>query len=182
VTVSDLSLEPLQADLEAGSGLAFKPRGPGQSPSTTWSASGGSITAQGVFTAPAMDGRVEIRCSSGGRTALAFVTVHRPKGLVVRPTVDIKAAGTYSLKVTLVSASGRSTQASVRFSAEPGVTSPEVWFGAGALASDLGEDGSYDVAEGVLLREEKDGQSVMAVAANLGKTVPVTLANLNTED
>ena len=47
------------------------------------------------------------------------------------------------------------------------------------IAADLGEDGPYKVSEADLILEEKDDTKVMATAQNLGRTIPVKLADLD---
>jgi hypothetical protein len=180
VTVADVALSPQSANLKPGDVLPIQVSGRTPSPQATFTASQGSISKDGKFTAPAINGQVVVTYQDQGRTATAYFTVTRGKGLSILPDVAIVDPGTYDLQVTLTSASGNTTTATAGFVAtEPGNQSPEVWFSAGQLLADLGEDGPYVVSQVVLILEENDDTKVMATAQNLGQTLVVKLADLD---
>jgi hypothetical protein len=180
VTVAQVALSPQTASLMPGDVLPLQVQGHAPSAQASFSASGGSITPDGRFTAPPINGQVVVTYQDQGRTATAYITVTRGKGLSILPAVAIVDAGSYDLRVTLTSPGGNTSTATAGFTAVgPGTQSPEVWFSAAQLQADLGEDGPYQVSEADLILEEKDDTKVMATAQNLGQTVPVKLTDLD---
>jgi len=180
VTVAPVALSPQTASLMPGDVLPLQVQGHAPSAQASFSASGGSITPDGRFTAPPINGQVVVTYQDQGRTATAYITVTRGKGLSILPAVAIVDAGSYDLRVTLTSPGGNTSTATAGFTAVgPGTQSPEVWFSAAQLQADLGEDGPYQVSEADLILEEKDDTKVMATAQNLGQTVPVKLTDLD---
>lgn len=181
VTVAEVALEPQTATLMPGGFLAVRVKGRKPSAKAKFRASVGAITLDGVFIAPAVNGLVTITYEDEGLTATAHITVRRGKGLTIRPRLEIEEAGEYLVQITLRSASGKLLAVTSGFSAGVETVSPEVWFSASSLRSELGEDGPYDVQEVVLIRSERDLTRIVASLRELGQTVRVKLADLGSD-
>jgi acid phosphatase len=94
-----LSITPSSANLNEGQTLQFT-----ANQSVTWSASGGSITSTGVYTAPKMLGSFAVTAKdSSGSQALATVTINSSTSPVVTisaPASGATVASTFTVKAT----------------------------------------------------------------------------------
>ncbi len=124
--VTPLTVSPATANVALGASKTFSASG-GQT--VTWSASAGSITSAGVFTAPTTmpsSNLVTITATgSGGQTGTAKVTLTQPETPVAAPTFS-PAAGTYSA-APMVTITTTTSGASIRYTTDG--TSPSTTAG-----------------------------------------------------
>ncbi|MGD0425892.1 MAG: Ig-like domain-containing protein [Candidatus Acidiferrales bacterium] len=100
-TVNDIVVLPGSSTVPAGQTAQFTAFLNGASTSVTWTASGGTISGSGAFTAPTAPGSVTITATSGSDTGTATVSVVAAPALVVNPAaLTIPAGGLQSFTAT----------------------------------------------------------------------------------
>jgi len=100
-TINDLVVLPGSSSVPVSQTAQFSAFLNGASTSVTWTASGGTISGTGVFTAPTAPGSVTITATSGSNTGTATVSVVAAQTLVVNPAaLTIPAGGPQSFTAT----------------------------------------------------------------------------------
>jgi hypothetical protein len=100
-TVNDIVVLPGSSSVPASQTAQFAAFLNGVSTSVTWTASAGTITGTGAFTAPTAAGSVTITATSGSDTGTATVSVVTAPTLVVNPAaLTIPAGGLQSFTAT----------------------------------------------------------------------------------
>jgi hypothetical protein len=100
-TVNDIVVLPGSSSVPASQTAQFAAFLNGASTSVTWTASAGTITGSGAFTAPAAAGSVTITATSGSDIGTATVSVVTAPTLVVNPAaLTIPAGGLQSFTAT----------------------------------------------------------------------------------
>jgi hypothetical protein len=100
-TINDLVVLPGSSSVGVMQTAQFSAFLNGAGTSATWTASGGTIDATGLFTAPTAPGAVTITATSGSNTGTATVTVVAAQTLVVNPAaLTIPAGGLQSFTAT----------------------------------------------------------------------------------
>jgi hypothetical protein len=92
-TINDLIVIPGTSSVPVSQTAQFSAFLNGAGTSVSWSASGGTIDGNGVFTAPSSPGNVTITATSGQNTGTATVTVVAAQTLVVNPAALSLLAG-----------------------------------------------------------------------------------------
>src|SRR5271155_1610816 len=92
-TVNDIVVLPGSASVPVSQTAQFSAFLNGVSTSASWTASGGTIDASGVFTAPSSPGNVTITATSGSNTGTTSVSVVASQTLVVNPAALTISAG-----------------------------------------------------------------------------------------
>jgi hypothetical protein len=111
-------------------------------------ADGGTITSEGVYTAPFQPGIFHVRASNaGGGSAMLEVIVTLIDAIVIAPKLEILEEGDYLVSVSLLASNSRRTtrKASLHFTV--GTHEPEMTFKAETLKAELGVDGPYHVVD-----------------------------------
>jgi len=91
--VNDLVVVPGSSSVPVSQTAQFTAFLNGVSTTVTWTASGGTITGTGVFTAPAAPASITITATSGSNTGTSTVNVVAAQTLVVNPAALTIAAG-----------------------------------------------------------------------------------------
>src|SRR5271156_5800044 len=100
-TVNDIVVLPGSSSVPASQTAQFAAFLNGASTSVTWTASAGTITGSGAFTAPSSPGNVTITATSGSDTGTTSVSVIAAQTLVVNPAaLTISAGAMQSFTVT----------------------------------------------------------------------------------
>jgi hypothetical protein len=100
-TVNDIVVVPGSSTVPASQTAQFSAYLNGAATSVTWTASGGTISGSGVFTAPTAAGSVTITATSGSDTGTTTVNVVAAPTLVVNPAaLTIPAGGLQSFTAT----------------------------------------------------------------------------------
>jgi trimeric autotransporter adhesin len=100
-TVNDIVVLPGSSSVPVSQTAQFTAFLNGASTTVTWTASGGTITGTGAFTAPTAAGTVTITATSGSDTGTATVSVVAAQTLVVNPAaLTIPAGGLQAFTAT----------------------------------------------------------------------------------
>ncbi len=100
-TVNDMVVVPGSSTVPVSQTAQFTAFLSGVSTSASWTASGGTITGTGLFTAPTAPGSITITATSGSNTGTTTVNVVAAPTLVVNPAaLSIPAGGMQSFTAT----------------------------------------------------------------------------------
>jgi hypothetical protein len=151
---------------------------PGVAGTITWSVdegdTGGTITPDGMYTAPLANGIFHVRATlDSGDAGTAPITVGLIDAIVVTPAIQVYVDGTYRVSGTLKSSNGKTLEASGRFYLSQGAANPELVFEAGQIRTVLGVDGPYQITELTLEREANDPVLLGDQKTNVASTLPL---------
>jgi len=117
-SIKSVAVSPAPTSVEEGKTATFTATVAGTgnySSAVSWSASAGTITAAGVFTAPNAPGTVTVKATStqdSTKLGSASVTVVTPLAVSVSPaTATVKTDGTVALAATITGGTGKATVA-----------------------------------------------------------------------
>ena len=144
-TLTQLVLNPSQVTLTTGGTVQFAVAGSwsdgsSAAPSVAWSATGGSVSADGLYTAGSTPGTFRVIASYGGLADTAAVAVSAPvsrtlTSLTVSPKVfSLSAGGTQQLTATALWSDGSTTLPTVTWNASGGTISSSGLYTAGSVA------------------------------------------------
>jgi hypothetical protein len=130
-TLSQIILNPSSASVPAGDTRQFSVTGvwsdgSNDTPAVTWSATGGSVTADGLFTAGAATGTFRVIAAGSGKADTSVVTVTAPvlRELSLSPaTVSVASGAAQPLSLAAVWSDGSTTVPSVTWTAAGGTMS-----------------------------------------------------------
>jgi hypothetical protein len=153
---------------------------PGVAGTITWSVdegdAGGTITPDGVYTAPLANGIFHVRATlDSGDAGTAPITVGLIDAIVVAPAIQVNVDGTYRVSGTLKSSNGNTLEKRTRLYLPQGAASPELVFEASQIRAVLGVDGPYQIAELMLEREADDPVLLGDRKTNVASTLPAPL-------
>ncbi len=100
-TTNDLVILPGSASIPVSQAGQFTAYLAGVSQSATWTASGGTITSSGMFTAPSSPGNVTLTATSGSNSGTTTVQVVAAQPVAVSPAaLTVSAGGTQTFTAT----------------------------------------------------------------------------------
>jgi hypothetical protein len=169
-SVGTLTISPASASLRIGQQLQFSAAGSGTTAGVVWSASGGSVTSSGLYTAPSSPGTYTITVKSAADatvSASAQVTITSPTVVSVSVTPNSASVAANSQQQFTAMVSGTSNTA-VTWTASGGTVSTAGVYTAPNLP------GTYSVKAASVADPTKSGSA--SVTVSTAPTVSISIS------
>jgi hypothetical protein len=172
VTVANLAVAPSALTLFPGATQVFAASlAPGAIGPASWTVSegeaGGTVTAEGVYTAPMTNGVFHLVASlADGSSTMVPLQVGFITKLVVGFPLQVEQAGTYRITARLTGANQRILSQSKVVFLDAGQVTPELAYSASDIREAIGVDGPWTVADvQVECRDDTTGRYIPSDAA-----------------